>query len=114
MFKPPHAYQLISGYEDGTFRPNESITREQAMTIIASAMSLTGLKAKLPAQASDELLASYGDAAEVSFWAKRSIADNVQAGIVAGRNGTLAPKAHITRAEVAAIVQRLLVKSDLI
>ncbi|RRJ67862.1 hypothetical protein EHV15_30640 [Paenibacillus oralis] len=41
--------------------------------------------------------------------------ERLEAGVVTGRSGTeLAPKSHITRAEVAAIVQRLLQKSDLI
>lgn len=36
-----YAYGLINGYDDGTFRSNERITREQAMAIIAKAMKLT-------------------------------------------------------------------------
>ncbi|MGN7493703.1 fibronectin type III domain-containing protein [Paenibacillus sp. SAF-054] len=106
---------LINGYEDGTFRPGDKITREQAMTILSKAMVITGLKAKLPQLPADERLASFADAASTSEWAIDSMADSVQAGIVSGRNGAqLAPKAFITRAEVAAIVQRLLQKSDLI
>ncbi|WCN37307.1 S-layer homology domain-containing protein [Aneurinibacillus uraniidurans] len=48
-------------------------------------------------------------------WAKNGGVDCLQAGLVSGRNGQqLAPKAFISRAEVAAIVQRLLQKSELI
>ncbi|WP_284642011.1 S-layer homology domain-containing protein [Paenibacillus silviterrae] len=39
-----YSYGLISGLEDGTFRPQESITREQAMVVIAKAMKITKLK----------------------------------------------------------------------
>lgn len=109
------SYNLISGYEDGTFHPNDKITREQAMVIIAKAMVITELKAKLPAQAAAETLLPYSDAADASKWAQSSITDCLQSGVVTGRNGSsLAPKAFITRAEVAAIVQRLLKKSELI
>ncbi|WP_146762374.1 Ig-like domain-containing protein [Paenibacillus contaminans] len=110
-----YAYQLIKGFEDGTFRPNDKITREQAMMILSRAMTITGLKAKLTAQSEDAALLPFEDASDVSGWALSSVADNVQAGLVSGRTAAeLAPKASITRAEVAAIVQRLLQRSDLI
>ena len=108
-----HSYGLISGFEDGTFRANESITREQAMVMVSRAMQLTGLKDKLQVQA--DVLAAYLDAADASEWANDGIAGSVQAGLITGRDGNvLAPKASITRAEVAAVIQRLLQKSGLI
>ena len=110
-----YSYHLIDGFGDGTFRPMEKITREQAMTIIAKAMKITGLKDKLQSMVNEDLLVTFTDAGSTSRWAQGSIADSLQAGIINGRNGTqLAPKAFITRAEVAAIVQRLLQKSELI
>ncbi|MDQ0116208.1 X2-like carbohydrate binding domain-containing protein [Paenibacillus harenae] len=111
-----HEYGLISGNADGKFRPNDRITREQAMSIISKAMALTGLKAKLPAYAPiKELLRTYEDAESASGWAVSGIADCLQAGIVSGRTAsTLAPKSNITKAEVAVMIQRLLIKSDLI
>jgi hypothetical protein len=85
------------------------------MTNIAKAMKINDLKMKLPSVDADELLCPFVDPNQVFAWAKGSIAYSLQAEIVSGRNGTqLAPKAHITRAEVAAIVQKLLQKSDLI
>ncbi|CAH1214382.1 hypothetical protein PAECIP111893_03790 [Paenibacillus plantiphilus] len=110
-----YSYGLINGFEDGTFRPLDKITREQAMVIIAKAMTITELKAKLPSQGADAWQGSFIDAVDASAWAKNSIADSLQAGIISGRSSTqLAPKAYITRAEVAVIVQRLLQQSDLI
>ncbi|MEV5030334.1 S-layer homology domain-containing protein [Paenibacillus sp. LPE1-1-1.1] len=108
------SYQLINGFEDGTFRPQDKITREQAMVIIAKAMTITGLNANLENQTADVVLRLYKDAADASSWAKNAIADSIQAEIVSGRSAAvLAPKAYITRAEVAKIVQQLLQKSDL-
>ncbi|WP_276358068.1 S-layer homology domain-containing protein [Cohnella caldifontis] len=110
-----YAYHLAGGFEDGTFRPNDKVTREQAMVILSKAMAITGLKAKLSVHSVDAALRPYTDAAVVSAWAQSSIADCLQAGIVSGRSGTaLAPKDSITRAEVAAMVERLLQKSGLI
>ncbi|WP_338553121.1 X2-like carbohydrate binding domain-containing protein [Paenibacillus sp. KS-LC4] len=109
------AYGLINGFEDGSFRPNDKITREQAMAIIAKAMKITGLKDTLPAVESGELLGRYKDAAKTSAWATAGIADVLQAEIVTGRSDTqLAPKANMTRAEVAVIIERLLKTSGLI
>ncbi|WP_166240938.1 S-layer homology domain-containing protein [Paenibacillus turpanensis] len=110
-----YSHELINGFEDGSFRPMEKITREQAMAIIANAMKITGLKAKLSMEQSGERLNAFADADQLSQWAKAHAADSLQAGIVSGRNGNkLAPTANITRAEVAVLVQRLLQKSELI
>ncbi|MFX3634577.1 MAG: S-layer homology domain-containing protein [Candidatus Pristimantibacillus sp.] len=111
-----HTYHLINGFEDGAFHPADNITREQAMVIIANAMKLTGLNDKLPSsQGEDELLKSFEDENSIAVWARSGIAAGIQAGIVSGRGGKeLAPKAFITRAEAAVIVQKLLRKSELI
>ena len=110
-----HAYQLIDGFADGTFRPDDLITREQAMLILSKAMVLTGLADTLSVPSADVVLNPYGDASKVAKWAQNGVAGSVQAGIVTGRSAdTLAPKANMTRAEVAAIIQRLLQKSGLI
>ncbi|UKS25361.1 S-layer homology domain-containing protein [Paenibacillus sp. HWE-109] len=106
------AYHLIGGYEDGTFRPANTINREQAMMIMANAMKLTGMKENLPDAA---LLAKYQDADQVSEWAQRNLAICLQGGIIAGRtDSTLAPKGQLTRAEVAVMSQRLLLQAGLI
>ncbi|MCU6792872.1 S-layer homology domain-containing protein [Paenibacillus sp. WQ 127069] len=110
-----YSYKLLSGFEDGSFRPMDKITREQAMTIIARTMAVSGLKAKLPTTAAEQSLDAFTDGVDIAEWAKSDIADCLKAGIVSGRSATeLAPKAYITRAEVAYIVKKLLQKSELI
>ncbi|WP_049790019.1 Ig-like domain-containing protein [Paenibacillus sp. JDR-2] len=110
-----YVYQLINGFEDGTFRPNDRITREEAMTMLSRAMAITGLKATLSDQSEAAILYPFGDASNVSDWAIGGAADSIQAGLVTGRSAAeLAPKAFITRAEVATIIQRLLQASELI
>ncbi|WP_158606518.1 fibronectin type III domain-containing protein [Paenibacillus ginsengarvi] len=115
VIQTAYAGKLISGFEDGTFRPMDNITREQAMTIMASAMKLTGLKAKLASAQAGVPLGSFADANKVAEWAASGITDCLQAGIVSGRDGAkLAPKAYMTRAEVAIMMQKLLQYSELI
>ncbi|MFC4305190.1 S-layer homology domain-containing protein, partial [Cohnella boryungensis] len=110
-----YTYRLITGFEDGTFHPNDRISREQAMVMLSRAMIFTGLKAKLPGQAADEALLPYTDAASASNWALGGIADCIQSGVIQGKSDAkLAPQDFVTRAEAATIVQRLLQLSDLI
>lgn len=110
-----YANRLISGFDDGGFHPTDKVTREQAMAMLSKAMTLTCLQTELLGQETNAALAPYKDAANVSDWAKKSIADCLRAGIVSGRNETeLAPKAFITRAEMAVMIQRFLQKSELI
>ncbi|QMV41605.1 S-layer homology domain-containing protein [Cohnella cholangitidis] len=110
-----YAYGLINGYEDGTFRPNDQITREQAAVIMSKAIAMTSLKDKLPVVSAAETMRPFADAENVSSWAVTGMADCLQADIVSGRKGNeLAPQAFITRAEVATMIQRLLQKSNLI
>jgi hypothetical protein len=108
-------YGIITGYDAATFGPSDKITREQAMTMIARAMKITGLKSELKDSEIRDLIANYSDGSVTSDYAKTSIADCLKTGMVTGRTSdTIAPKDCITRAEVAVIVQRLLQKSDLI
>ncbi|QHT59361.1 hypothetical protein GXP70_04840 [Paenibacillus lycopersici] len=108
-----YAYKLINGFEDGTFRPTDKITREQAMVIIAQAMKVTGLQAKL--QQGTSALQTYTDADSLSKWAADAAGECLQSGIVNGRSDAiLAPQAYISRAETAVIVRRLLQVSELI
>lgn len=110
-----YEYQLVKGFDDGTFRPNEEITREQAMMMIANAMKITGLDKRSQSSASNTILSAFHDLDDVSHWARDAVRDTVQAGIIIGRSQTeLAPKQYILRSEVATMIERLLKKSGLI
>jgi hypothetical protein len=113
--KTAAAYGIIKGYSDTVFGPNDTITREQAMTMIARAMKITGLNGNLIESETSKLIGAYADGKTISDYADDSIATCLKTGVVSGRgNNTLAPKAHVTRAEVAAMIERLLQKSNLI
>ncbi len=113
--KTASSYGIIKGYDDKTFGPNDLITREQAMTMVARAMKITGLDVNLSEGDVSGLLGAYTDAATVSDYAKSGIASCIKAGVVTGKTAsTVAPKYYITRAEVAVMAERLLQKSKLI
>ncbi|MFJ7977713.1 NlpC/P60 family protein [Peribacillus sp. NPDC096379] len=86
--------QVIQGFEDGTFRPDESVTREQAAAIINRV-----LKKKTTS------LYSYKDVATSSRFAA-DIAAIKELGVINGfEDGTFRPKETMTRAQMAIIVQ---------
>ncbi|WP_239633163.1 S-layer homology domain-containing protein [Paenibacillus sp. H1-7] len=96
---------LVDGFEDGTFKPNANITREQMAVMAARAMTIVGKKAAADAQG----LASFSDSASISSWAKEAAAQTVTAGIMNGMTAsTFVPGENATRAEAAVMVKRLL------
>jgi hypothetical protein len=115
MVSIAYEYEMINGYGNGKFGPNDLLTREQAMVMIARSMKLTN---PLIAQADPEattLLGSFTDIDSVSAYAKQGIAACVKMGIVLGKSDmTIAPKDYITRAEIAVLVKRMLQNADLI
>ncbi|MBO9604689.1 MAG: S-layer homology domain-containing protein [Paenibacillaceae bacterium] len=106
------SYGIVRGYDDGTYRPAQPISRQEAFVMLGAALMLAGLPdaASSPGQA----LAAFADRGQLAAWAAGSAAALVDAGVVRGRTAELAPLAPITRAESAAIVQQLLVKAGLI
>jgi sugar lactone lactonase YvrE len=108
-----HEYGIIQGYSDGSFRPDYTISREDAMVMTARAMRLArqGLMDRTP---DEDAVKAYSDIAKISGYARQAVAWNVELGIVQGDGGLLRPDAPITRAQAAVIVLRLLQKMDLI
>jgi len=109
------SYGIIKGYDKDTFGPSDTITREQAMTMIARAIDLTGIEANLTDSEISSLLAGYADGTSTSNYAKDGIAACIKTGIVSGTSeNMISPKKYVTRAEVAVMAERLLQKSGLI
>ncbi|OAS17818.1 S-layer homology domain-containing protein [Paenibacillus oryzisoli] len=108
------SYGLISGYEDGTFKPNGQITRAEAMVIIDRAMSITQLEKVKTDAAAIDLLSSFTDVTTIPSWARQAIASAVKQGIAQGAENKLAPSDNITRAQTATMIRRMLIKAGLI
>lgn len=81
-------YGIIFGYKDGTFRPNDKITREEAMTMYARAMDIVKL-----AEKDINKIRNYKDAQQVSDWAYDSVRKTLSANVFNGRaKDLIAPK----------------------
>ncbi|WP_152392936.1 S-layer homology domain-containing protein [Paenibacillus guangzhouensis] len=107
-------YGIVNGYEDGTFRPAQTITREEAAAMIIRSAKTAGLHLDPGSANAEVTLTGFSDRAAVSAWAKEVVAAAVQYGLIQGTKTGLLPKQVITRAETATIVQRLLIKTKLI
>src|SRR5450759_2369563 len=82
----------ISGYPDGTMKPENPITREEVATIVARIKNLTS-----DANAADK----YTDAAKIGSWSKGQVGAVTSAKIMQGYpDGSFMPQGLITRAEV--------------
>ncbi|WP_212963256.1 cadherin-like beta sandwich domain-containing protein [Cohnella xylanilytica] len=91
--------KLVSGYLDGTFKPNAPVTRAEFTVMLASALKLDGTGVAL----------AFKDEAKIGAWAKQAVALAVQEGIVTGDGGgNFRPEAKITRAEMAAMIAKAL------
>jgi hypothetical protein len=98
---------LVTGFEDGTFRPDAPITREQMAVMIARAIEAAGRTAETASD--DDSLNAFGDAGEISSWARLAVEASAEAGIVrGGADATFRPAGLATRAESAAMLTRLL------
>lgn len=89
-----HARNIITGYEDGTFRPNETVTRAQAAKIIALALNLDTTNTKDP---------GFKDVRK-NNWAYKYIAALANKGIIVGSDGEYKPNNPITRAQMAKVI----------
>ena len=95
---------IASGFGDGTFGPNESITREQLAVFLYKYAQYKGYDLTITGN-----IDSFIDKDSVSPWAKDAVTWAVQNGFIAGKDGNkLDPKGFATRAEFAAIIHRFI------
>lgn len=97
------ALKFIAGFEDNTFRPLESLTREQLVSMILESLkNIPGVSFTVPSQASSN---PYPDV-EAGRWSAAKIAFAQQNDIVKGYpDGTFQPTRKVTRAEMMAVLK---------
>ncbi|MFD0676265.1 MULTISPECIES: S-layer homology domain-containing protein [unclassified Paenibacillus] len=95
------AYEIISGFSDNSFGPDDLITREQMAAMVVRA-------AKLPMITSGT---KFTDSSDISEWAKLEVDAAAANGTVNGyANGTFKPKANATRAEAVTVILKAIKK----
>ena len=99
------AHNIVNGYGNGKFGPNDPVTREQLAAIL---YRYAQYKNRDVSVGEDTNILSYNDAFSVSEYAIPAIQWACGAGLINGADGNLMPADHATRAQVAAIIHRYL------
>ncbi|ACT00194.1 S-layer homology domain-containing protein [Paenibacillus sp. JDR-2] len=94
---------LINGYENGEFRPDQTISREEMAVILSRGLAFAGYKGDA---AGSE---TFTDQSDIPAWAAEAISQLAGFGIVNGKPGNeFDPAGEATRAESVAMLYRLL------
>ena len=89
---------FVSGYPDGTFRPQEEVSRQEAACMLAKLLKLDGGGSL-----------NFSDAGAIASWAEPSVSGLVAAGIMAGYpDGAFRPQLAISRAEAVVMINKAL------
>lgn len=88
---------LINGYPDGTFKPDNNLTRAETATLLRRAVEMQGYKIRTDIFS------------DVDMWAKDSINELASASVVNGYpDGTFKPDNSVTRAEFITMLMRII------
>ena len=90
---------IVGGYGDGTFGPEDSITREQMAVLLYNYAKYKGYDMTATAD-----LTSFSDDEKVSDWAEYAMQWAVAEKLIQGSNNALNPLGTASRAEVAQIL----------
>ncbi|MBP3361053.1 MAG: S-layer homology domain-containing protein [Clostridia bacterium] len=94
---------LLGGYEDGSFRPEQNLTRAEFCKLIVSAFNLKA-----------EGKSGFSDVSE-DDWYSEYVAAVSMAGYINGvGNGCFMPDDNITRQDIAVIMYRLILDKDIL
>jgi len=93
---------LLKGYPNGQFKPNNHVTRAEALTSIAKGMTCDIDKCK-----ADEILSRYADGASVPGWARIPVAKSLENGALKDtpNPNMIMPNKDASRADVASMLQ---------
>lgn len=106
---------LISGYPDGTFKPNQVVSRQEFASMVVRAARAANQAEALTAAEINQILAAYGDTNSISVWARTDMAHAIHMGLIGGfPDNTIQPVGISTRAQGTVITERLLRALNLI
>ncbi len=99
---------LVYGYPDGTFKPNNTVLRSEAQSVISHITK--------DMDADTSVLNQFKDAAAIPVWAKKVYAKTINYGIYVNYPDSreLRPNDNLSRAEAAVLLARLKEKLDLV
>ena len=89
---------ITEGKGEGTFAPDDTLTRQEGFTFLYRALDVLGAGF---VEGDTALLDSFADGASVAEWARSATATLITNGVVEGSESGLNPAGSLTRAEMA-------------
>ncbi|OMF84363.1 hypothetical protein BK146_30990, partial [Paenibacillus sp. FSL R7-0333] len=108
------AYGIMDGFADGTFKPHQAVTRQEAIVTIIRALQMTNAASVTDSAGKTVDLSVYVDSGEIGSWADEAIRIAIAGGLVQGYEDELRPGKALTRAETAVLLYRMLIHARLI
>lgn len=93
---------LAEGYEDGTYRPDQYITRAEIAVILSNVIDVEIDESEI-----ETLLDRFTDKGQIPDWAREAIAKVVKSKVMVGDNNRFMPSDNTTRAESATTIYRI-------
>ncbi|OXM84502.1 S-layer homology domain-containing protein [Paenibacillus rigui] len=97
---------IVNGFSDGTYRPEGSLSRMEAMVMVGRSLKLIGAGSPMTESEVNSILAAFEDEASIPDWAREAVALCIQQGIIEGQDQSIQPSSVLTRAQAAAIAVR--------
>lgn len=99
------ALGITSGTGNNKFEPKSNITRQDMMVQVYKAMKIAGIQL---VEADTSELNKFTDSSQISNYAKEAIASLTKKGYISGSGNKINPKGLTTRAEISAVLSKLL------
>lgn len=99
-------YELINGYSNGTFGPNNTVNRAEALKTIIEASGVED-KGRPEIGTEDTWINPFSDV-DTYDWYYTYVMEGYSAGIISGNTGTFRPADPLTRAEACKIIVELM------
>jgi len=108
------AYGIVNGVSSTAFRPEGTVTRQEAAVMVSRAAKLCGMNTGMTDAEIQDALARFPDHDQVALWAREATAFCYSKGILPRTESEILPSATIRRCEIAQMLYNLLAEAGLL
>lgn len=101
--------KIVTGYTDGTFKPERYITRQEAAVMLERTAKILGIDTTMDSQEVINTLCQFTDYIQCDDWSMDSMAFCVKHSYIPDEEMQVYPKKDATRSEIAGMVYRMLI-----
>ncbi len=100
--------KIVTGYVDGTFKPERYITRQEAAVMLERTSKILGFDTTMNSQEAINILCQFIDYVQCEDWSMNSMAFCVKNSYIPDEAMEIYPRRDATRSEIAGMVYRML------